>query len=56
MLYFVGLVGLISIPLKAIYFIPLIFFLIITIPAMQAELNSFFKKYIIKFEKQIYYS
>lgn len=56
MLYFIGLIGLISIPLGSFYFIPLVFFLIITIPAMQAELNSFFKKYIIRFEKQIYYS
>ena len=51
-----GLIGIISIPIGFYYTMPLSFFLIISIPAMQAELNSFFVRYAIRKEKNIFYN
>lgn len=38
------------------YFLFLLFFLLVVIPAMQAELNSFFQKFHIKKENNIFYN
>ena len=53
--YVIGIIGLISIVFGWYYSIPLTFFIIIVVPAMQAEINSFFKRYAIKKEKNIFY-
>ncbi len=38
------------------WFLPLVFFLFIVIPAMQAELNTFIKKFNIKKESNLFYN
>ncbi|NCC71085.1 hypothetical protein EOM09_05890 [bacterium] len=56
LLYLIGGIGFISIFFKFYFTIPLIFFLIISVPAMQAELNSHFLKIHMRKEKRIYYN
>ncbi len=54
-LFFIGGVGILGTAMGYYLLSPLLFFLIITIPAMQAELNTFFTRHTIKKEKKIFY-
>ena len=54
-LFLIGIIGVISIFLKIKCTIPLVFFLIIVIPAMQNELNAHFRKFNITKSKNSFY-
>lgn len=53
--YFFGLVSIISIFMQVYYLIPFIFFFIISIPAMQAEMNQMYFHYFLIREKNNLY-
>jgi len=54
--YLLGIIGIISIVFKFYYLSPLVFFLMIIIPAMQSELNSHFSRFAMKKKGKIFYS
>ncbi|MCA9459465.1 MAG: hypothetical protein KC550_02855 [Nanoarchaeota archaeon] len=54
-MFFLGFLGIIGIIQGFIWTIPLIFFTIIVVPAMQAQMNVFFKRFSMRKEKILYY-
>lgn len=54
-MFFLGFIGLVGIVFKFIWTIPLIFFTVIVVPAMQGQMNVFFKRFCMRKEKILYY-
>lgn len=54
--FFLGLIGIVATTLGHYFVSPLIFFLFIVVPAMQAELNTVYKTHFLRRKKDTYYS